>query len=88
MPFAHLDHSRIRQPHGVDHPAVELRHARRQRPRSRLQAYGLRDDSAQAIEANDVGELLTVGGGAGREKHRILKRDAAELDGETPTPGE
>ena len=65
--------TRIRQPHGVDHPAVELRHPRRRRPclGSRLTAF-VTNPPSRSRRMTPV-ELLAVAGGAGGEKNRILK---------------
>ena len=57
---AHGVDAGIRQPDGVDHPAVELGDARRRRACARLEAHGLRDDPAERVEIDDAVELVAV----------------------------
>ena len=63
--------------------AVEFRDAGRRRTVSRFQAHGLRDDPAEPIEAHYLVELFPVRSRPRGQQHRVLKRDAAKIDGET-----
>ena len=85
MTVANLGNPGIRQPHRVDHPAVELGDARRRRAESRLQTHRLRDDATETIEVDHLVQLFAIGGGAGGEQNRVLEPNVAKLHGEQAT---
>ena len=73
-------HAGIRETDRVDHPATELRHARRGSPRARLRAHRFRDEPTQRPEIDHAFQLVPVGGRAGGEDDGILESETCRLN--------
>jgi len=73
-------HTRIGEADGVEHAATKLRHSQRGVTLARLWSHCLGDDSAEAIEIDDVVELAAKSGGAGGKKNWILESRSEQFD--------
>ena len=69
-------HARIRESHGVQHPAPKLGDAQRRVALPRFWCHRLRDDTAEQIEVDDMIELAAKAGGAGSKEYRVLEGGA------------
>jgi len=68
-------HSRVGETDGVDHSALELGDTRSTRAVAAFDAHRFGDKSAKRVKFDHVGQLATVGGGAGGQQNRILEID-------------
>jgi len=72
--------TRVRQAHGIQHPARELGDPRRASSAPRLRSDRFRDDPTKGIEVDHTGHFAPEAGGAGSEEDGVLERGAEQPD--------
>src|SRR5438105_11111473 len=80
MLVANFFHAWIRQPDGIDHPALALRDPRRSRSVAPLDAHRLGDESAEFVDVHYVRQLAAVSGCPSGKQNRILEIDPRGVD--------